>query len=307
MQDYWGYRLCHFPNRFSSKYLRVFDYFWKFVLSLGELLRMRPDVVWIQVPPSMLLHLAFFYKLIAFRRVRVVVDLHNSMLRPFWMDFPLSKWLLNRADVVLAHNAVVYDELIAIGISNDVIRVLEDKPCSFLVPGISRPSVEPYALIPCSFDVDEPIEVVVEAARLLPDIKFFVTGKYEGKILLSSLGVIPENLVFCGYLSKIDFENLLSFADAVVGLTTRDNVQLSVANEALSVQRPMVLSDTSVLRDLYGSAARFVQNGDASALAEGIKDVVQHSDLYVDKVSKLLLSRNKRWLQQANLVRGIIE
>jgi hypothetical protein len=66
MQDYWGYRLCHFPNRFSSKYLRVFDYFWKFVLSLGELLRMRPDVVWIQVPPSMLLHLAFFYKLIAF-------------------------------------------------------------------------------------------------------------------------------------------------------------------------------------------------------------------------------------------------
>jgi uncharacterized protein YbaP (TraB family) len=69
----------------------------------------------------------------------------------------------------------------------------------------------------------------------------------------------------------------------------------------------MVLSDTSVLRDLYGSAARFVQNGDASALAEGIKDVVQHSDLYVDKVSKLLLSRNKRWLQQANLVRGIIE
>ena len=307
MQDYWGYHLRHFPNVFSSRYLRIFDYFWKVAMSLGALLRMRPDVVWVQVPPSMLLHMACLYKLIVFGRARVVVDLHNSMLRPFWMDFPLSKWLLNRVDVVLAHNAAVRDELIAIGIDKDVIRVLEDKPCSSLTPGKGLSSTEPYALIPCSFDVDEPIAVVVEAARLLPEVKFFVTGKHEGKILLSNLGDIPKNLVFCGYLSKADFENLLSSADAVVGLTTRDNVQLSVANEALSVMRPMVLSDTPVLRDLYGSAARFVRNGDSTELAEGIRDVVLHSDSYVIKVSQLLLARNERWLKQADAVRKLIE
>ena len=46
----------------------------------------------------------------------------------------------------------------------------------------------------------------------------------------------------------------------VLGLTSMEGVQLSVANEALGAERALVLSDTRILRAMFGEAALFAPN-----------------------------------------------
>ena len=45
----------------------------------------------------------------------------------------------------------------------------------------------------------------------------------------------------------------------VLGLTDAEGIQLSVANEALGAHRALVLSDTRILRAMFGEAALFAQ------------------------------------------------
>ncbi|MDH8576211.1 hypothetical protein QIH29_27735, partial [Klebsiella pneumoniae] len=70
----------------------------------------------------------------------------------------------------------------------------------------------------------------------------------------------PDNVIFTGYLTKKAYDDLFLSSSVILGLTTRDNVQLSVSNEALSADKPMVLSDTTTLRNLFGDAAIFVES-----------------------------------------------
>ena len=46
----------------------------------------------------------------------------------------------------------------------------------------------------------------------------------------------------------------------MLGLTDVEGIQLSVANEALGAHRALVLSDTRILRAMFGDAALFAKN-----------------------------------------------
>src|SRR5690606_15699676 len=85
----------------------------------------------------------------------------------------------------------------------------------------------PWVLLPCSFDTDEPIDVVAAAARLIPHIRIIITGnpvKYTGP---QDLKRLPANVMLTGFLPKKDYNELLRSCDFVMGVTTRDDVQLS--------------------------------------------------------------------------------
>ena len=64
----------------------------------------RPDVVWLQLPPTFLMHLLLLFRVLVRRRMKVVADCHNAALRAPWSVIPLSRRLLNWANLVLVHN-----------------------------------------------------------------------------------------------------------------------------------------------------------------------------------------------------------
>lgn len=305
MKQYWDYQILHLPNRFKKKTSRPLDYILKSMASLSALFRHHPQILWVQLPPSPLLHLAMFYKLLFNRKLRIIADVHNSALRPQWIGFPGTLKLLNRIDAVLAHNFKVKEELIALGVQPQRVFILEDLPCDFSQQSENIQDT-PYVLFPCSFDIDEPIEVVLEAARQLPAVDFMITGKHQGKLSSAVMSSAPANVKFTGFLSNADFERLLCNANAVLGLTTRANVQLSVANEAVSAGRPMALSDTPVLRDLFEEAAEFVQTLDPISIKDGLSRLIADPEMYEGKSSQLKTKRIARWKDQAERLKQAV-
>ena len=158
-------------------------------------------------------------------------------------------------------------------------------------------------LFPCSFDIDEPIEIVINAAREMPAVDFLITGKHQGKLCEELVASLPGNIKLTGFLSKATFEQLLCNANVVLGLTTRDNVQLSVANEAVSAGRPMALSNTTVLRSLFSEAAVFVETLDPLSIKAGVSQLIANQDTYKEKSALLKAKRITRWEGQAQLLR----
>ncbi|HGY1288711.1 TPA: glycosyltransferase [Raoultella ornithinolytica] len=301
MKDFWAYEDFYITSRFKSKYLKPLDYTLKIFLTIRVLIKYNPDVLWLQLPPTFLVFIGLVYKKIKKDKPYVIGDFHNSALRPKWFHFPLVRTSLNKIDALIAHNEQVRYELIQKKISSSIIIVLEDMPFSY---SSSDAKVEKNTvLFPCSFDIDEPLDVVIQAAKKIPHIKFNITGNFAGKVSQDIIDASPANVNFTGYLSKEAFDMLFFESDVILGLTTRDNVQLSVSNEALSADKPMVLSNTTTLKDLFGDAAVFVDSLNAQSIAEGCSFAVDNVDELQTKTMRLKELRIERWEKQASILK----
>ena len=250
----------YFPPPFAAKWLKPLGYLVQAARTAGALLARRPAEVWIQSPPTFVPHLVLALRPFA-GRYRIVVDGHNRTFRPNWSRVPGAVWAMNRADVVLVHNAESRPVAVALGVNPDRIRVLEDPPPRLdLAAPAPDAAAPPSVLVPCSFSADEPIPTLLAAARLLPGARFLITGSRRKAEALGFLRDAPANVVFTDYLPLAEFERLLGGAAVVLGLTDVEGIQLSVANEALGAHRALVLSDTRILRAMFAEAALFAQN-----------------------------------------------
>ena len=81
---------------------------------------------------------------------------------------------------------------------------------------------------------------------------------------------LPANVRLTGYLPRADYENLLRSVDAVMVLTSAEENLVCGGYEAVAAGKPLILSDTGALRELYGRGVVFTANrADAIAAAVG--------------------------------------
>lgn len=81
-----------------------------------------------------------------------------------------------------------------------------------------------------TFSSDEPLEAVLQAAKELPQIHFYITGdaKRKPKSFHNSL---PANVTCTGFLPDAQYIGLLRAVDAIMVLSTRDHtLQMGVVN-----------------------------------------------------------------------------
>ena len=106
---------------------------------------------------------------------------------------------------------------------------------------------------------------------------------------------------FTDYLPIEGFEGLLFGATVVLGVTSRKDCQLSVANEALGAHSALVLSDTRILRSMFGEAALFARNTPES-LAAALRDALARRDEFRARSAALKARRQAGWLDTARRV-----
>ncbi|RUT05575.1 hypothetical protein DSM106972_035820 [Dulcicalothrix desertica PCC 7102] len=301
MKSYFGYELQFLSFAFKSRFLRPLEYAFKAWKTLTLFLHQHPQVIWVQLPPSPILHIAYFYKIFFDKTVRIIADCHNATFRSPWIKIPGIVTLLNRCDLILIHNDLVKAQAVAIGVNSEKLYVLEDPPA--LVENNTKLNQQlfthPLILCPCSFNYDEPIQTVLDAARLTPEITYVLTGKVERAKGIHDLSCIPTNIKFPGFLSQSEFDNLLCNADAILGLTKLDGIQLSVANEAVGAAKPMILANTHILKKLFYKGAIYVDAIDSNSIAQGCKEALLRKNELTQAVSELIIERQKRWLAQA--------
>ncbi|WP_424930953.1 glycosyltransferase [Amaricoccus macauensis] len=259
MQQVLGFELHFVPSPFETKWLKPLGYVWQALRTSWLVLTRRPKRVWVQSPPTFLPHILVVLRL--FRRFGIVADTHHEALIPPWAKVPGALGVLNRCNTVMVHNSESLEEAARLGVDRKRLLVVEDPPPPNMQGDANvAEAARPYVLVPCSFKSDEPIEVLLEAARALPDVEFRVTGNRARAEAQGYTEGAPENVNFTGFIPLEDYDATLKGAAVVLGLTSEEGIQLSVANEALGAGRPLVLSDTRVLRAMFGSAALLTPN-----------------------------------------------
>jgi len=308
MQPYFGYELKFVPTTIKIKSLKIADYFIKLICTVYYLLKYRPKILWTQLPPTFLTNLAILYKKISKNRAVIIADCHNGVFWGKWENF-LNVNKLNKYDIIIVHNWAIKNIAVNKCIDESKIFILETKPAHKNLNNVVDPgkSDRPQVLMPCGFSVDEPLEIVFEAAQKIPEIDIFVSGAKERGESLFDYSKKPNNVNLIGYLSKDDYETIFLQSDLILGLTTKDHIQLSVANEAVGFEVPMVISDTKLLRDLFYKGAVYVETLNAGSIANGIKEALQNLHLLKEEVKVLKNERNQRWENMAYTLKERIE
>ncbi|NJN19715.1 MAG: hypothetical protein HC822_27495 [Oscillochloris sp.] len=139
------------------------------------LIRRRPATVYVIITPTFAALAVYLYCLAA--RIPFVMDVHgHSLTSHKWAwTIPLQKFLARRALATLVDQQLYRDTFAACGART---LVMERAPTRIATAHLDQPDRDgPFSVTLVSiFGADEPVELVVAAARLLPEVRFFITG-----------------------------------------------------------------------------------------------------------------------------------
>jgi glycosyltransferase involved in cell wall biosynthesis len=145
-----------------------------------------------------------------------------------------------------------------------------------------------------SFDRDEPIDVMIDAARRLPSVGFRMTGNpaRAARVLPPEL---PPNLRLTGFLDTPAYGALLQHAGVVVALTTDDHTMQRGAYEATYQGTPVIVSNFAILREAFDEGAIQIDNT-PDALVTAILRIRDHRNEYGQAAQRLRQRKYQRWL-----------
>ena len=228
------------------------------VKSYQVLINEKPRLLFVQNPSLVLALWAVLNR--PFFSYRLIVDAHNAGLYPaegrsVLLNF-IASFVIRFADITLVTNAPL-----ALVVINKKGRpfVLPD-PLPDLLPDPAhkhRAKTKAALTYVCTWANDEPTPELIEAARELGDVlTLYITGRPPSWVKTLNL---PANIVLTGFLSEADYLDLLQSSDALIVLTTRDNCLNCGAYEGVALEKPMILSDTEVIRAYFNTGVVYSQ------------------------------------------------
>jgi glycosyltransferase involved in cell wall biosynthesis len=119
------------------------------------------------------------------------------------------------------------------------------------------------------FARDEPVENVIAAAAMVPEIDIVVTGDLD-RCPPHLLENAPGNVEFVGFLDPLDYEAAVVGADVIMCLTTESGSVMRSAYEAVYACRPLIVSGWPVAGEFFPSAVQ--TENLTSALVEALKE-----------------------------------
>ncbi len=293
---------------------RWYRYPLQIVKTLRLLASRRPGRVFCQNPSLILTTLlcslksSLGYRLIVDRHSNFKLDTYMSY-NPKWRLFHLlSRWTTRKADLTIVTNPrlaelvaqwkgqpqVLQDPLPPLESSGETPDMMADKP-------------RPWILCVTSYGDDEPIEALLESLANLGGGHSFLTGKYEkSRWARQRESLAHQGITLTGFVTDSEYVDLMASCDVVVVLTLYDDLLTCGAYEAISLGKPLVLSDTQALRNYFRDAPHYVLP-DARSVNQGIRkalDTHSESKARVDELRQFLA---KEWAERFNLCRDRIE
>jgi glycosyltransferase involved in cell wall biosynthesis len=288
---YWR-RLGSRPATIWLKYLGQAVRTWQL------LLRDKPDAVFVMSPPVIAGLVVYPY--CAVRRIPFVVDAHTgAFVDPRWRYFQrLQMWLCRKATTTIVTNTHLQDLLARHGADS---TSLPDVPVKYPESQVSFKGDRFVVAVICSFDYDEPVDVLVEAANALPDVQFYVTGNPEKA--RARVPALPANVQLTGFLADADYGQLLRTSDVVMALTTGKHKMLRAAYEAIYQGTPIIISESPMLQEESGHGAILVDNSLESIVA-AIREMRADLERYRREALQLRGVKEDRWERNRQLLSG---
>jgi glycosyltransferase involved in cell wall biosynthesis len=269
------------------------------VITVSTLVRLRPSAVVVTNPPLIPpLVVAAWSRL---TRRPFLLDSHPSAFgaKGKWVVARLQfvhRWLARAAEGVLVttdERAAEVDGWGARGV------VVHEAPVAFPQ---HRAQATPVVLFVGVFAPDEPVEAVVDAARLLPEVQFQITG--DVRLAPSALlADAPANVSFVGYLGAEDYRRCVADATVLLTLTTEPSSVMRSAYEAVYARTPLITTGTPALRELFPHAV-FCDNT-AESVRDAVVRALQTLPELASQVDAALAVQDRRWAQQRAELAGL--
>lgn len=281
----------------ESRHRRLMRYMRSACKTIWLLRQVRPCVVVAQYPSIVLCVLCatlkplFGYKL--------YLDAHNVFFDQLHQGNLLVRatleFLLHRVDGVMVTNVFLEAELRE--------RCVETLVLPDRMPDIHANSPPDFfhdlkPATPCgtlisSFDRDEPIAAFLDALSAIEQpFTLFVTGRIERVPELRRFE--SDKIHFTGFLESNSFDGLIQHSDFLVDLTTLPNCLVCGAYEALAVGRPILLSDSAALRDLFQEGVVFCENS-AVGFQAGMREMLRSYPQLTERIRAFQGRFVNRW------------
>lgn len=258
------------------------------------LMRHRPDVVVVTNPPVFsALQAALYRKLSA---SKLVLDSHPNAFglreRRWAALTPVHRWVTPKSDAVLVTTPALAKEVDDLG-SRGV--VMHEGPPEWSLGRAGPLRSPPRALVVTTFEVDDPVEEVLQAGRLLADLDFRVTGDTR-RLDPGLLDQAPDSITFTGWLRWDEYRAELAAADVVLCLTTDTESVMRAAAEAVYAERVLVSSDFPVARRYFPSAI-FCRN-EPEEIAAAVRHAVSNHERLRNELEGPRVRQEQVWRSQ---------
>ncbi len=271
------------------------------VRTLSLLFKRKPNLVFVQNPPFLAVLIAWLYGVVC--GAKFIVDSHSDAMLPHGFTAPpgwLKRFISRRAIVTLVTNQHFSHIIEGFGGKALIIR---DIPALFNGNGSYSLGNKFSVVCVNTFSVDEPTDKVVEAAKKLPEVDFYITGKIPLHYPLA--GAHPRNVHFTNFLEDADYYSLLHQAHAIMCLTTRDHTMQRGACEALSLGRPIITSDWPILRQYFNQGCVYVDNTE-TGIGQGVLEMENHYAAYEGGIKQLQFDQKQEWQEKVAALNSLI-
>jgi glycosyltransferase involved in cell wall biosynthesis len=274
----------------SNYFTVIFKYLAQTLKTLWILFRDKPRVIFVMTPPVIACFPAWLYT--RFTRSCYLIDAHSGALidRRWQSTMFLHRFFSRHARATMVTNPHLQSFVRGWGANAMIVR---DVPIFFAEPAPMKLAGSFKITLINTFTRDEPLEVFLRAAAGLPDVQFYVTGPLKGADQQVVAGA-PQNVKFTDFLPGSQYVGLLLASDAVMCLTTREHTMQRGAYEAVYLEKPVVVSNTELLRDAFYKGAVCVENT-VEGIAGGVRQMQQHLQQRQEEVRSLRQEKLEQW------------
>lgn len=303
----------NFSRRVGMKFLRrhrkhtgplslLTKYAYQFGATTWDLVRERPQVVWCMSPSTLTALPIWAYCKVT--GAKFGIDAHTGAFEgtPWAKIRALQFFLSRQAEVTAVTNGHLQGLVEG---AHGRTLIVPDVPTELSTPNRRDFGAGFHAVYVASYSSDEPIDIVIEAARLAPEVTVWLTGKPKGKAV-ELLASAPPNIRQLGFLSREDYLGALAGADVVVALTTRDHTMQRAAYEAIYLGTPVIVSDWPILRENFADGGLWVQNN-PQALAVAFQDAASRRGDLRRAALQLRSAKLSRWRDNYERIIELLE
>ena len=235
---------------------------------------------------------------------KLVFDSHSCAFDHEFIKYPLflSKYFAKKVSLSVITNESHYNLLTEFGAR---ALIISDIPFEEKLYSNEKLELSPLLNVCyiCTYAPDEPYNEVFEAAKQNKKIKLYVTGDYN------KVGINPSNypnIQFTGFLSNKDYKKYINNVDIIMTLTTRENTMQRAGSEAISVGKPLITSDTKMLRNYFKSGTIFV-TCTSKGINDGFNEAIKNIQMLKVGILKLKEERKKEFSVKLEILNKILE
>ena len=289
-------------NNHRNVFYSFSTYFPKTIKNYKIIKQMKPKVVYITNTNWVIAFVNLVFSKLF--RHKLVFDSHSCAFDHKFIKYPLflSKYFAKIADLSIVTNEEHFNLLTAYGAKSLIISDIPFEEKLLTDEKIELSSLLNVCYV-CTYSQDEPYKEVFEAAKQNKKIKVYVTGDYK------KVDIDPSNyphIQFAGFLSNKDYKRYLNNADLIMTLTTRENTMQRAGSEAISVGKPLITSDTKMLRSYFKNGTIFVAST-SKGISDGINEAIKDFQKLKEGIIKLQEERKKAFSSKLEILNKILE